>query len=295
MKSRHIILLALSGLLASCDAPGQATTDADETARTPVGKADGAPAGSCQDACGGPSNDGPCWCDELCISYGDCCLDKAAVCDPPDTEVVDAALLLVNTAGPRFMVDEVGLQLAEAQALLAERAGEDGIDGSGDDIPFESLADLTARTGVDAVALQAITAFAFPLPAWDEYLPASISVTVDALRCQSGYSCSPDEPFTRGISLDLDAEAGTVEAASVRGVAALEVDGSFERIDANSSCTDRFCSYENAQIRGQLSPFGSLHLQGFQKRNRSGNQAYGFTVRQQQIRGPQRFSVYEAE
>jgi hypothetical protein len=36
--------------------------------------------GSCADACGGLSDDG-CWCDAECVQYGDCCGDKALVCD----------------------------------------------------------------------------------------------------------------------------------------------------------------------------------------------------------------------
>lgn len=35
---------------------------------------------SCVDACGGPSADGSCYCDDLCVDYGDCCADHASVC-----------------------------------------------------------------------------------------------------------------------------------------------------------------------------------------------------------------------
>ncbi len=35
---------------------------------------------SCTGSCGGQSPDG-CWCDDQCQNYGDCCADKAAVCD----------------------------------------------------------------------------------------------------------------------------------------------------------------------------------------------------------------------
>ncbi len=37
--------------------------------------------GSCQDACGGPTLEGNCWCDDLCTDYGDCCEDLAQVCE----------------------------------------------------------------------------------------------------------------------------------------------------------------------------------------------------------------------
>ncbi len=44
-------------------------------------RGEAAPAGSCAAAeCGDQSKDG-CWCDTECASYGDCCADKAAVCD----------------------------------------------------------------------------------------------------------------------------------------------------------------------------------------------------------------------
>ena len=45
------------------------------------GKAD-ALAGSCVQACGGQSHNGSCYCDAECASYGDCCADKLAVCNP---------------------------------------------------------------------------------------------------------------------------------------------------------------------------------------------------------------------
>lgn len=38
--------------------------------------------GSCVNSCGGQSPDG-CWCDSACAQYGDCCADKASVCDAP--------------------------------------------------------------------------------------------------------------------------------------------------------------------------------------------------------------------
>jgi hypothetical protein len=36
--------------------------------------------GSCSEACGGPSSEGSCWCDDQCARYGDCCLDAAEQC-----------------------------------------------------------------------------------------------------------------------------------------------------------------------------------------------------------------------
>ncbi len=42
----------------------------------------GAPAsgGSCVDACGDIAADGSCYCDDVCVEYGDCCADRDAVC-----------------------------------------------------------------------------------------------------------------------------------------------------------------------------------------------------------------------
>ena len=42
---------------------------------------------SCSGKCGGQVTDGgsSCWCDSQCASFGDCCEDKAAVCDGGDT------------------------------------------------------------------------------------------------------------------------------------------------------------------------------------------------------------------
>jgi hypothetical protein len=42
--------------------------------------ADNPYANSCRSSCGGSSPDGSCWCDTECASYGDCCSDKASVC-----------------------------------------------------------------------------------------------------------------------------------------------------------------------------------------------------------------------
>lgn len=38
------------------------------------------PAGSCEDACGGASQNGECYCDDQCDSNGDCCSDYASSC-----------------------------------------------------------------------------------------------------------------------------------------------------------------------------------------------------------------------
>ena len=43
-----------------------------------LGKADGSD--SCQGVCGAQAASG-CWCDDQCAAFGDCCHDKAPVCD----------------------------------------------------------------------------------------------------------------------------------------------------------------------------------------------------------------------
>ena len=49
------------------------------------GKAD--EAGSCLGGCGGIANNGACWCDDECASFGDCCADKASICDANPCEL----------------------------------------------------------------------------------------------------------------------------------------------------------------------------------------------------------------
>jgi hypothetical protein len=61
----------------------------DVTEQSPLQAQRGAPSaealeyGSCVDACGGQSDDG-CWCDDECVTYGDCCVDVDAQCNQPD-------------------------------------------------------------------------------------------------------------------------------------------------------------------------------------------------------------------
>lgn len=90
---RHAFrLLAVSLLftsVAACDSASPTSEAGEEQARGGLGKAD--LAGTCVaeeggDYCGGKSA-GACWCDDLCVSYGDCCEDVEAVCNPPEPEV----------------------------------------------------------------------------------------------------------------------------------------------------------------------------------------------------------------
>ncbi len=63
----------------------------DQTERTAIkgGKAD-QHSGSCAGTCGRQSADGPCWCDEQCAAFGDCCFDKVPVCTPETCDGLDA-------------------------------------------------------------------------------------------------------------------------------------------------------------------------------------------------------------
>lgn len=36
--------------------------------------------GTCRESCGAQASEG-CWCDDMCVAYGDCCPDRAKVCD----------------------------------------------------------------------------------------------------------------------------------------------------------------------------------------------------------------------
>ncbi len=84
MRKLSLLASLLLPLVACDTAPVGPEAEPVETERTPLGKADAI--GSCTtpdggDVCGGPTLEGNCWCDDLCEDYGDCCGDKAEVCD----------------------------------------------------------------------------------------------------------------------------------------------------------------------------------------------------------------------
>jgi len=81
------LVLAVAALAGGCDDPQSAECNAPaavEDERGTVGKADGALTGTCEDACGGKSTGGTCYCDAQCSKYGDCCTDYEPVCLGPD-------------------------------------------------------------------------------------------------------------------------------------------------------------------------------------------------------------------
>lgn len=84
MSRSYLPLAALAALLLACTGlPADDAPVGDDPPRGPHGKFDAT--GSCEATlCDGPSPDGTCWCDDLCVGYGDCCADRAAVCEPDD-------------------------------------------------------------------------------------------------------------------------------------------------------------------------------------------------------------------
>ncbi len=60
--------------LSACVGPAS-----DSIGERGLGGADGV-FGSCVEACGEPSPEGNCWCDEACAEHGDCCADKVETC-----------------------------------------------------------------------------------------------------------------------------------------------------------------------------------------------------------------------
>jgi hypothetical protein len=83
LRSTHLFVfvsclgLSCIGLAAGCsiDVTDQQLATVSERGAT----AQGVENGTCEDACGGPSADG-CWCDEDCVSFGDCCSDYGQLC-----------------------------------------------------------------------------------------------------------------------------------------------------------------------------------------------------------------------
>lgn len=81
-RGKLFLGFGLTLLLGACTTAPDGGPEGGDAERHPIAKADAI--GSCEadgaDHCGGQS-DGNCWCDELCVSFGDCCADKVDVCD----------------------------------------------------------------------------------------------------------------------------------------------------------------------------------------------------------------------
>lgn len=77
--TRQIAIIIGLLFAAACTSPADNGDLGERRGATKLGKADHI-SGSCGFGdCGGQSADG-CWCDELCVNYGDCCPDAANVC-----------------------------------------------------------------------------------------------------------------------------------------------------------------------------------------------------------------------
>ena len=116
----------------------------DNGDRGSIGKAD--LVGTCEGACGGKS-DGTCWCDNLCVSYGDCCSDVGPQCGiGPDAGLpeYDAAVdggSEADAAGP-----DAGAPTSGDVAFFYGNAGTWGWLGLADDASLlKTPAQVSAR------------------------------------------------------------------------------------------------------------------------------------------------------
>jgi len=124
MRARLFLLSLGFSFLAACDtappAEGGATDPTDED-RGGLGKAD--LVGTCElpngnDRCGGHGV-GNCWCDDLCVDYGDCCSDADTVCgiEEPDPEGEPCGGFLGDTCGDdEYCAYEAGQYCGAADA-----------------------------------------------------------------------------------------------------------------------------------------------------------------------------------
>ena len=90
MTFKRLLPFVLPALAFACD-PESGDVGDELEPRIPI-KGD-APGSCAPDDCGSKGSSGSCWCDDLCVQYGDCCSDKPAVCDgevePEPTPTVD--------------------------------------------------------------------------------------------------------------------------------------------------------------------------------------------------------------
>lgn len=99
--SRGFGLVIIGYLLTACGEPSdlELASELDQP-RGPLGKADRL--GSCEDTdgadwCAGRSS-GACWCDEVCVDYGDCCDDYLAVCEDEEGPASDPSIVYVHAS-----------------------------------------------------------------------------------------------------------------------------------------------------------------------------------------------------
>ena len=123
MRARALLLsLGLSFFAAACDAgPAGDGTPAANDDRGGLGKAD--LVGTCElphgkDRCGGHGV-GNCWCDDLCVEYGDCCSDADTVCgiEVPEPEGTPCGGFLGDTCdADEYCAYEAGQYCGAADA-----------------------------------------------------------------------------------------------------------------------------------------------------------------------------------
>ena len=203
--------------------------------RGPIGKADNV--GSCQDACDGPALVGTCWCDELCESFGDCCTDKAEICDatpefesfetfrggfcPPE---IDCSASIELPSDGTLLVDRMGdlggpvhtavvgeSDLADAITVLTAPALLVVLDGADPACPaptdiFESMTlhdqNGEHRTSVTFCSDVAIDAARNVLNALaDKYI---VTTNFESFRVFRGGFCPPDVDCTSSVELSAD-------------------------------------------------------------------------------------------
>lgn len=93
-----------------------------------------------------------------------------------------AVLALVNSASIEQLDDsaEVGLDVRAAEAIYEQRVGPDGVEGSEDDVPYETLAQLDAAPYVAQAAFSKLLAYALA----------------------NGYAPEPVDPFSDDFCAD---------------------------------------------------------------------------------------------
>jgi len=101
-SARFFCLSAMLALVAACG-DNNGTGDGRGPISVPrgLGKADNT--FSCQGKCGG--NAGGCWCDDKCTENGDCCPDKAQICDAPTPPICGGIAGLTCPDGYKCKLD----------------------------------------------------------------------------------------------------------------------------------------------------------------------------------------------
>ncbi len=154
MKTANL-LFALALLTTAC----ATEMPAEMADRGPIGKAD--LVGSCEESCDGPSMDGNCWCDDLCELFGDCCEDKAAICE---SSFVSFATFRGGFC-PFEMDCSASIELHADGTLIVDRMGEPQADPHVATVSAEDLADaILVLTSPELIELLDSTSPPCPQP-----------------------------------------------------------------------------------------------------------------------------------